>query len=283
MASSWKRVPLAHRRRPVPATGPASRARAVSAPRQPASLRQASWVLLVASALPFACRGASAQPAQEPLARSWTLATWVQGAYQTRSGRLATKPSNLPDLPLANSVTDLADAFVLTGGIDVGFPAHRLAVRLGFETTTGAEAASRLGVCEVAEGSICEPEVAPASISGVTAELRVYRGNPEWPVQPVLAGGVGWRVISFEEPDCRLRARGESRIKCQLNSDAFRGGSSGHVVFRGAAGVRATRGRAGLEMTLGVSTGKFSGGTEQVNGNWYTDVRIALAASLQVF
>lgn len=239
------------------------------------------WVAVAVSVAPVAGRAAAVQAAQAPDDGSWTLATWVQGAFQIPTGRLATAPSNLPELQLASSVADLEGSFMVAGGLDVAFPDRELGLRLGFETTIGAEATSQLGICEVAQGPICDPEIVSATVRGITAELRTYSGNPEWILRPILGGGFGWRFYSFEVPDCSVRARGQPRLVCDLNSDFFRTDSQ-HVVLRAVVGARAGRERMTSELTLGGGVGKYGGGTQRVNGNWNVDIRIALSASLRV-
>ncbi len=229
----------------------------------------------------FSYQSASAQSAQEPTDRSWTVAAWVLGAYQLSGGRLATAPSNIVQLPLANSVADLESSPLVGAGLDLDFPERRVGLRLAFEATIGAEARSQIGVCEVVQGAICEPEIVSASVRGITAQLRAYRGNPDWPVEPILGGGVGLKLYSFGLPDCTARAIGPPRAVCGLNSDFFRGNSR-HVVFRVLVGARTTRGRMASELTLGGGIGKYGGGTQRVNGNWHTDLRIALSASIRV-
>lgn len=245
----------------------------------------ARWGLAAAAALLPAHLGA-VQAGQEGAAgRSWTAALWAQGAYQVTSGRLATAPSNLIEEPLANMVADLGRAFVVGGGVDIGFPALDLDLRLGIETSMGAEATGQVGVCTLFDGPLggplCRVEAAPVEVRGITAQLRIYRGNPAWRVRPLFGGGAGWRQYSFERPDCSGRASGGPQRACNLITDMFHG-PGGHVVFRVAAGARAKSGRYMSDLIASAGTGRFAGGTPRVNGNWYMDVRIELSAGIQI-
>lgn len=214
--------------------------------------------------------------------RPWTATAWAQGAYQIPSGRLATAPSNLIEIPLANTVANLGRSFVASGGISVGFPAHDLDVRLGVETSIGAEATGQVGICDLVEGLLCQPETASVVVRGIMAELRTYRGDPEWPVRPMLGGGAGWRQYSFNLPDCTDRSSGDPRRVCELISDLFRGDGGGHVVFRFAAGARARSGRYVSDLVASLGAGRYGGGAQRVNGNWYLDIRIELSAGVQI-
>jgi len=238
--------------------------------------------LCIAVAIPCGFDAASAQQPDAASGRSWSLSAWAQGAWQMPNGRLATAPSNLPERPLANSVSDLGQSFVISAGADFDFSDRDLGIRLGFETTASADATGQIGICEVATGRICEPEVVAASIRGVLAHVRAYRGNPEWPVRPVVGAGVGLRTYSFAQPDCLSRADRIAREICDLIKDMFQNGGA-HVVFRGMVGARAERNRYVSEATLSAGVGKFNGGTQRVNGAYYADIRLEFLAGVRVF
>lgn len=224
----------------------------------------------------------SAQQADAAAGRSWSLSAWAQGAWQMPNGRLATAPSNLPERPLANSVSDLGQSLVISAGADLDFLGHELGVRLGFETTANADATGQIGICEIVTGRICEPETVATSVRGVLAHVRAYRGNPEWPVRPVVGVGVGLRMYSFDQPNCPGRADQVAREVCDLIKDMFQGDGS-HLVFRGMVGARAERNRYVSEATLSAGVGKFNGGTQRVNGAYYADIRLELLAGVRVF
>lgn len=213
--------------------------------------------------------------------RSWTLTTWLQGAYQIPVGRLASSPAVTPELAITDAVADLRRSFLASADVEIGFPARDMAVRLGVEATMGAEAAGMLGICDLLTGELCVPEVAPTALRGISAQVIALRGNPEWPVRPLVGGGVGWRQYSFALPNCRGRDTPQHRSICNLLSDFFRRNGS-HLIFRGLAGLRATKGRYLSELTGSLGTGKFNGGTSRVNGGWYADIRIALSGGIRV-
>lgn len=238
--------------------------------------------LCIAVAIPCGFDAASAQQSDAASGRSWSLSAWAQGAWQMPNGRLATVPSNLPDRPLDNSVSDLRQSLVISAGADVDFPDRDLGIRLGFEATASADATGQIGACAVATGPVCEPEVVPTSIRGVSAHIRAYRGNSEWPVRPVVGAGVGLRKYSFVQPDCPSRTAGAAREVCNLVEDMFQDPGA-HVVFRGMVGARAKRNRYVSEATLSVGVGKFNGGTQRVNGAYYADIRLELLAGVRVF
>ncbi len=221
--------------------------------------------------------------AQEDSVRSWTATAWVQAGYQMPSGRMATAPSNLVEIPLANTVADMGASLVVGGGADIDFSDRDLGLRLGFETTVGAEASGRLGVCEVLGGGpLCEPETASATIRAITVQLRAYRGNPEWRIRPLVSGGVGLRQYALAVPDCTTRTSNDHRSVCRSIVDIFRESGS-HVVFRATLGGRLKTGRYVSELTLSGDVGPYSGGTQRVNGNWYANVRIEASAGINVF
>ena len=244
--------------------------------------RSPAMALIVAASLPCTFPAAAIQQPDAMSGRSWSLSAWGQGAWQMPSGRLATAPSNLPERPLANSVSDLGRSFVLSAGADLDFPERALGLRLGFETTADASATGRIGICEIATGPICTPETVAVTVRGVLAHFRAYRGNPEWSVRPVVGVGLGFRTYSFEQSDCSSRAPGVPRVVCDLIKDMFHDGRS-HVVFRGMIGARAERNRYISEATLSAGVGRFSGGTQRVNGAYYADMRLELSAGVQIF
>ncbi len=258
---------------------PPTQRRSCSSARRGSSLAVA---LSIAVAVLFGFDATSAQPADAVAGRSWSLSAWAQGAWQMPNGRLATAPSNLPERPLANSVSDLGQSFVISAGADLDFLGHELGVRLGFETTANADATGQIAICEVVTGRICEPETVATSVRGVLAHVRAYRGDPEWPVRPVVGAGVGLRTYSFDQPDCPGRADQVAREVCDLIKDMFQDGGS-HVVFRGMVGARVERNRYLSEATLSAGVGKFSGGTRRVNGAYYADIRLELLAGVRVF
>lgn len=212
---------------------------------------------------------------------SWTLTTWLQGAYQIPTGRLASSPAVTSELAITDAVADLRRSFLAGAGVELGFPARHVAVRLGVEATMGAEATGMLGICDLLSGDLCVPEVAPTTLRGISAHVLALRGNPEWPVRPLVGGGFGWRQYSFALPDCRERATPQHRSICNLLSDFFRENGN-HLVFRGLAGLRATTGRYVSELSTSLGTGKFNGGTSRVNGGWYADIRIELSVGISV-
>lgn len=246
------------------------------------SFRSSIIALAVFSALSFAPGMGRGMAAQDAPARSWRLGLWVQTGYQRPSGRFATHtPSNSPELGLLDAVAEFGGSRVFGGGAELDLPDSRFNVRVGWETTVGAEAVGSLLVCDIAEGDLCLEVAAPLNMRGLLVEGRSTDAGPERRFAPVLGLGLGARWYEFSVPDCSAKS-GDPRLVCDAITDIYRD-SKAHLVLRLGLGLRAHL--RGLRAELGGSAGigRFSGGAGRTEGNWYQDLRINLSVGAVVF
>ena len=214
--------------------------------------------------------------------RSWQISVWAQAGYQRPSGKFAkNSASDTPSLQIVETVAELGPSPVVSGGVEVLWPASGVGVRIGWETTTDAEAVGQIGVCRLVEGTLCREEVAPVDLRGFVSQLRLLRGNPERPLLGVISGGVALRQYTFDIPSCSDPRGTDARIVCEAITDLYQNAGS-HIVLRGGVGLQGRTSRFVSELTASAGMGRYSGGGGRTNGNWYVDLRLELSAGLRI-
>ncbi len=235
----------------------------------------------VLAALALLAAPAAPLTAQEELAaRSWSLGIWAAGGYQWTAGRLANNAaSDNPNLQLLETVSNLGPSPAMAVGVELRLPQREVAVRMGLEATSGAEATGQVAICDLVSGGICVPEVAPVRIRAVTTTARLLTGNPLSSVRPILVGGLGVRTFDFDIPGCPPVSSTERSLICRATTDLFRDASP-HYFLRFGAGLQADTDRISLALEALGSTGRYTGGAGRTDGNWYHDLRIAVSTSI---
>lgn len=214
--------------------------------------------------------------------RSWQIDLWAQAGYQRPSGKFAKNSAfDTPSLDIVETVAEVGPSPVVSGGVDVHWPASDVGVRIGWETTIGAEAVGQIAVCRLVEGTLCREQVAPVDMRGFVSQLRLLRGSPERPLRGVISGGVALRQYTFDVPSCSDRGGTDARIVCDAITDLYRNAGS-HVVFRGGVGLQGRASRFVSELTASAGMGRYSGGGGRTNGNWYVDLRLELSAGVRI-
>lgn len=247
----------------------------------------AACVVAIATLAPVLFPGhvLAAQGEQDsPEGRPWQVALWLKGGYHASEGTVANNsPSDIPGLGLLETIAEMNSALVYGGGVEVRFPAEELTVRLGWESLSGAEIAGRIGICSVAAGDLCDPVVAPADVWTVSSLVRVVSGNPDAEVRPVIRAGVGLRGFAYPTvPECPDRSAGAIALVCSAIVDIYEDPGV-QLRLRLGLGLQATVGRFVLEAAGDVATGRYNGGSERTNGNWYHDLRAELSTSTLIF
>lgn len=238
--------------------------------------------LLAAAPPPAASQEAAGEEGSAESARSWKVGVWVQAGYQRPSGKFAgNSASDVSRLGIVETVAELAASPVAGGGLEVFWPSSDVGVRIGWETTMGAEAVGQISVCRLVEGTLCRKETAPVDLRGLTAQLRLLRGNPERSLRGVISGGFGVRQYSFAVPSCSDRPGSDARIVCDAITDIYQNAGS-HFVVRGGVGVQGRASRLLTELTASAGMGRYNGGGDRTNGNWYLDLRLELSAGVGV-
>ena len=239
------------------------------------------FATLAAPAL-LAIASAPVAAQDEPGAPSWSVSLWMGGGYQWSSGRLANNAaSDNPNLRLLETVADLSPSPVLAGGAAVGLPARDMSVRLGFETTSGAEVVGQVAICDLVGGSICAPQAVPARIHSFSSSLRILAGNPLSPVRPVLIGGIGLRLFDFDIPDCPPRGADDDALICWAVTNLYRD-SRPHYFLRAGVGLQARTGPLSLGVEAVGNSGRYRGGAGRTDGNWYHDLSIQVFTDVPV-
>ena len=216
---------------------------------------------------------------EEPSGRAWNVAVWVKAGYQLPAGRLANHSvSDNPDLRLLETVSELNNSGLAGGGIEVSLPLHDFSLRLGWESTRGAEATGRIAICDLLEGRLCKPEVAPVAVQAVTSRLRIAGGNAESSIRPVIFLGVEVRQFDFTVSECPSLVDDEATVVCRAIIDLY-ADPAAHPFLRGGIGVQATVGRLALELTGSAGAGSFKGGGARVDSNWYQELRAEVSMS----
>lgn len=225
-------------------------------------------------------QGASAQEA--PKTSSWHLGLWAHTGYQHPSGRFATnKPTEVRELELLEAIARFGASRLIGGGVELAPPAQDFSLRVGWETTTGAEATGSIAICDIADGALCEKEVAPLDMRGLLVEGRSIRGGPEKRLATVVLLGFGARWYAFSVPDCSGKT-GNLKLVCDAITDIYRDPKT-HLVLRLGLGMRAHLGGLWAELGSTVGTGRYSGGVGQTEGLWYQEVRINLSVGATLF
>ena len=220
--------------------------------------------------------------AQEPLARPWRLALWAQTGYQHPTGRFAkNSPSDIPQFGLIDALAEFGGSQMHGGGVEVTLPAEGVNFRLGWETTTGAEATGYLGICKVIDGSLCREEVAPMSMRGLLVEARSSAAGPQRRFAPVIGLGFGLRWYDFSVPGC-AGTSGDAKRVCEAITDLYRD-SKPNLVLRLGAGMRGHLSGLLAEVGASVGVGRYKGGAGRSSGLWYQDVRINLSVGAVLF
>lgn len=224
-------------------------------------------------------QGASAQGAPTS---SWHLGLWAHTGYQHPSGRFATnRPTEVRELQLLEAIGRFGASRVIGGGVELAPPARDFNLRVGWETTTGAEATGSIAICDVAEGTLCQEEIAPLDMRGLLLEGRSIRGGPEKRFAPVVLLGFAARWYAFSVPDCAGKS-GDPKLVCDAITDIYRE-SKTHLVLRMGLGMRAHLGGLWAELGSSAGTGRYSGGAGQTEGQWYQEVRINLSVGATLF
>lgn len=232
--------------------------------------------LLVAPAAPAAAQ-------EEPAARSWSLGLWVGGGYQWSAGRLANNSaSDNPNLRLLETVANLNPSPVMAGGVALGFPLQELSVRVGIETTHGAEVVGQVAICDLVSGAICSPEVASARVRSFFSSVRMLAGNPLGSIRPVLIGGIGIRSFDFDIPACPPPSTDDEALICWAITDIYRNPQP-HYLLRAGVGIQGRTGPATLGVEVLGSTGRYRGGAGRTDGNWYHDLRLQIATGVSLY
>lgn len=241
-------------------------------------------VLLVSlSLLLIPARGALAQQQESSEERPWQIAIWLKGGYQTSAGYLANNaPSDVPDLRLLETVAEMSPAARFGGGIELRLPNHDLSARLGWETLRGAEVSGQIAACQLFEGDLCEPRVAPAEVWSVSSVFRMVSGNPENLLRPVILAGGGLRGFTYTVPSCPDPSAGDAYRVCAAIVDLFEDPKP-HFFLQVGAGAQATANRFVFELGGYAATARYQGGTARTDGNWYHDLRLEFSTSAQIF
>ncbi len=266
--------------------------RIVAAPPVRTSRRFAAVGRLVAVALVASCvawpfGGLVAQTddrdqASSP-ARGWRIGPWLKAGYQQSGSRLAkNSPSDVPDLGLLEVVSQLEPSWLWGGGLEVRFPARDLAVRVGWETSANGEISGRVAICELYQGELCRPEVAPVAARALVTQARVEGGRPSAPVRTVIFGGVEVRRLSVEPPSCALSAGDQRGLVCRAVVDTFLDPKT-HFFLRGGLGLRFQVGNVRIEAAGSAGAGRYNGGANRTDGLWYHDMRAEISTSAMVF
>ncbi len=227
--------------------------------------------------------GASAQEEQEVHGRAWQLALWMKGGYQISAGYLANNaPSDVPDLRLLETVAEMGTAARFGGGIELRLPNHDLAARLGWEILRGAEVSGQIAACQLFEGDLCEPRVAPAEVWSISSVFRMISGNPESLLRPVILAGGGLRGFTYTVPSCPDPSVGDAYRVCSAIVDLFEDPKP-HFFLQVGAGVQATASRFVFELGGYAATARYQGGSARTDGNWYHDLRLEFSTSTRIF
>ena len=214
-------------------------------------------------------------------ARSWRLAVWLKGGYQQSNGYVAqSQPSDIPELENYVSQFRVDPASLVGAGVEVRFPAQGIGARLGWERSTVSDAIGRLGICNVVEGPICEPEVAEFQFQALLAEFRFLMRQPRDRIRPLLLLGTGIREMAFDTPACDPNAA--DPLICQTIVGLYENPVP-HVYYQLGLGFEATPGPMVLNAVGTVGTARYGSTTDHVHGQWYNEFRVELSAGYIVY
>ncbi len=235
-------------------------------------------------ALAFAAVGApeSAQRlAAQDVARPWHVAVWMKGGHQQNFGYFAqSQPSDIPDLQNYLSQFRVEPANLVGAGVEVRFPEQSMGVRLGWERSAVTDAIGRLGICNVLEGPICEPEVATAQFQALMGEFRFLMRQRADPIRPLFLVGASMREMAFDTPACDPGA--DDPLIC-TTIVALYDNPVPHFYLRIGLGLEATPGPVVVNFTGSAGTGRYGSGTAHVHGQWYNEFRFELSAGYVVY
>lgn len=261
---------------------PAARDR--RAPRTRPSIR--GFVLGLLASLPLLLNPVSHTAAQEEEGtadRPWQIALWLKGGYQTSAGYLANNaPSDVPDLRLLETVAEMGSATRLGGGLEIRFPDHDFTARVGWETLRGAEVSGRIAACQLFEGDLCEPRVAPVEVWNLSSVFRMVSGNPDNLFRPVILAGGGLRGFTYTVPACPDPSVGDLYRVCTAILDLFEDPKP-HPFLQVGAGLQTALNRLVFELGAYAQTARYQGGTARTDGNWYHDLRVEFSTSARIF
>ncbi len=227
--------------------------------------------------------GGTLSAQEEPDRRGWTFGLWMAGGYQWPTGRLANNTaSDNPNLGLLQTVAELNPSPVVGGGVEVRFPSQELSARVGFEATSGAEVTGRIAICDLVVGNICTPQIAPVQVRSLTSVVRLLAGNPGARVRPVLSGGFGVRWFEFEIPRCLPRSIGDEALICRAVTDMYQDARP-HMLLRAGIGLKTSGGPISVGLETVGTTGRYSGGSDRTDGNWYHDLRVEMSTRVSVY
>ena len=245
-----------------------------------------STALAALAALSFTPASTLDASAQESPTRSWELALWMQAGYQHPMGRFASNsPSDLPELELLDAVAEFSGSQMLGGGVELALPDMGFNFRVGAEATTGAEATGYISICELVAGNVCREEVAPASMQGISFEVRSSRAGPRRRFAPVLALGLGLRWYDFSVPECTAGSGDEGRLTkliCDTITDLYRE-TKPNLLLRIGAGIRGHLAPLLVELAGTAGTGRYTGGAAKSEGRWHHELRANLSIGMIVF
>lgn len=239
-------------------------------------------VLLTGTALALLSAPLLAQtPGEGDGERAWRIAAWVKGGYQQPGGILAqSQPSELEELQNYLSEFRVDPASLMGAGVEVRFPGPSIGVRLGWERSTVADATGRLGICQVLQGPICEPEVAPVQFQTFTGDFRFSMRRSSDRIRPLLLVGGAVREVAFDAPTCDLNA--DDPLICQTIVLLYQDPVP-HAYLRLGLGMEATAGPMLLNAVASMGTGRYGTSTERVHGQWYNEVRFEVSAGYVVY
>jgi hypothetical protein len=240
-------------------------------------------VLCVALCAPAAGAQNRDSGARQDGTRGWRAGLWFAGGYQWPAGRLAKHAaSDNPNLALLEVVSNLEPSPLIGGGLDIRLPDLDLAVRIGVEGSSGAEASGQVAICDLVSGRICAPEVVPAQVRAAKAAVRLLAGNPLSQVRPVLSAGLGVRSFAFTLPDCPVGSSDDAALICNAVADLYRDPEP-HVFLHAGLGLQTDLGPIVVGMDALASTGQFRGGAGRTDGNWYHVLRFEFFAGTSLY
>lgn len=250
---------------------------------QRVALRLFLMVLLPMSLMPPSLVAQDTQDAtEESEPSSWRVAIWAYGAHGYTFGNLAKNAaSDIPSLATLETVFEMGAASLVGTGVELFLPGGQFSVRLGWESSFGAEATGQVAICSLLQGSLCKTETAAATVQGAMVAIRSAQGEAGQRIRPVVSLLAGMRWYSFEIPEC-TGLTGDPHLVCGAIADLFRDPEA-HTFLRAGVGLQARSGPVRVEVGIEGGASRYEGGTDRTSGNWYQDLRLQSSASLFVF
>ncbi len=225
--------------------------------------------------------GAPADAQTMDQTRSWRVAVWAKAGYQRPSGEFARNlPSDLEELVNFVSQFKVDPAMLGGGGVEVRFPATSITASLGWEVSGVADAVGTLGICNVLQGPICDPTLAPTRFRSLTADFRFLMRRSGDRIRPYLLAGTAIRQMSIDAPSCNQT--GDLLLICQF-AVALYEDPSPHGYLRLGLGLEVARGPLLLNLGGSAGMGKYVGGDDRTTSNWYNEVRFEASAGFLVY